>query len=120
MPALKRIMFRVELPGALKRSYPRINAGASTQRLRTGWVPQVPILGPGIPRISMDNTVRQDLRNPTSENPDVGHPGSVETEPWSFLHMVVHHHGVHFAIWIDISPSGERRRTVACAAPIQK
>ena len=36
MPALKRIMSRVELPGALKRSYPRINAGASTQRLRTG------------------------------------------------------------------------------------
>ncbi len=31
MPALKRIMFRGELPGALKRSYPRINAGASTQ-----------------------------------------------------------------------------------------
>ena len=36
MPALKRIMIRVELPGALKRSYPRINAGASTQRLCTG------------------------------------------------------------------------------------
>ncbi len=34
MPALKRIMIRVELPGALKRSYPRINAGASTQRPR--------------------------------------------------------------------------------------
>ncbi len=30
MPGLKRIMIRVELPGALKRSYPRINAGAST------------------------------------------------------------------------------------------
>ncbi len=30
MPALKRIMIGVELPGALKRSYPRINAGAST------------------------------------------------------------------------------------------
>ena len=40
MPALKRIMCRVELPGALKRSYPRINAGASTQRLRTGFLPQ--------------------------------------------------------------------------------
>ncbi len=35
MPALKRVMMRVELPGALKRSYPRINAGASTQRLRS-------------------------------------------------------------------------------------
>ena len=40
MPALKRIMFRVGLPGALKRSSPRINAGASTQRLRTGLFPQ--------------------------------------------------------------------------------
>ena len=40
MPALKRIMIRVELPGALKRSYPRINAGASTQRLRTDLFPQ--------------------------------------------------------------------------------
>ena len=33
MPALKRIMIRIELPGALERSYPRINAGASTQRV---------------------------------------------------------------------------------------
>ena len=40
VPALKRIIFRVELPGALKRSYPRINAGASTQRLHTGLFPQ--------------------------------------------------------------------------------
>ena len=40
MPALKRIKIRVELPGALKRSYPRINAGASTQTLRTGLFPQ--------------------------------------------------------------------------------
>ena len=36
MPALKRIVFGVEVPGALKRSYPRINAGASTQKLRIG------------------------------------------------------------------------------------
>ncbi len=40
MPALKRIVIRFELPGALKRSYPRINAGASTQRLRSGLFPQ--------------------------------------------------------------------------------
>ena len=35
MPALKRVIIRDELPGALKRPYPRINAGASTQRLRS-------------------------------------------------------------------------------------
>ncbi len=40
MPALKRVMIRFELPEALKRSYPRINAGASTQRLRTIVFPQ--------------------------------------------------------------------------------
>ena len=32
MPALKRIIVRVAFPGELKRSYPRINAGASTQK----------------------------------------------------------------------------------------
>ena len=32
MPALKRIMIGVELPGTLKRSYPRMNAGASTKK----------------------------------------------------------------------------------------
>ena len=41
MLALKRIMIRVELfVGALKRSYLRINARASTQRLCTGLSPQ--------------------------------------------------------------------------------
>ncbi len=42
------------------------------------WVPRVPILGPGISRISMDRVVARDLRNPTSENPELGHPRLVD------------------------------------------
>ena len=49
MPALKRIMIALELPGALKRSYPRINAGASTQGIAPAFFRSM--CGPAIPQI---------------------------------------------------------------------